>query len=118
MPIPPLDQESNTPNVLGFRRLDMTITNKNDANKAAVLERLRAVRSALKNEPQTPAAIRALEQCDRLEQAINQFHAEGLRFAAFTLLRMVFAQGTAFTEPVHISTQDLQSALETAGYPH
>lgn len=96
----------------------MTITNKNDANKAAVLERLSAVRAALKNEPQTPHVARALEQCDRLELAINQFHAEGLRFAAFTLLRMVFAQGTAFTEPVHLATQNLKSALETAGYPH
>ena len=96
----------------------MTITNKNDANKAAVLDKLRAVRSALKNEAQTPPAARALEQCDRLELAITQFHAEGLRFAAFTLFRTVFAQGTVFTEPVHIATQNLKSALEAAGYPH
>ena len=96
----------------------MMITNKNDANKAVVLEKLSAVRSALKNEAQTPPAARALEQCDRLELAITQFHAEGLRFAAFTLFRMVFAQGTVFTEPVHIATQNLKSALEAAGYPH
>lgn len=96
----------------------MTTTNKNDANKAAVLERLSAVRSALKNEVQTPATARALDQCDRLELAITQFHAEGLRFAAFTLFRMVFSQGTVFTEPVHMTTQDLKSALEGAGYPH
>ena len=94
------------------------ITNKNDANKAAVLERLSEVRAALKNEPQTPHVARALEQCERLELAIRQFQAEGLRFAAFTLLRMVFASGTGFTEPVHIATQNLKSALETAGYPH
>ena len=96
----------------------MTITNKNDANKAAVLERLSAVRSALKNDPQTPAITQALEQCDRLELAIGQFHAEGMRFAAFTLLKLVFAHGTGFTDPVHIATQNLKSALETAGYPH
>ncbi len=96
----------------------MTNTNKNDANKAAVLERLSAVRSALKNEPQSAFVARALEQCDRLELAINQFHAEGLRFAAFTLFRMVFGQGTGFTEPVRISTQNLKSALDSAGYPH
>ena len=96
----------------------MTITNKNDANKAAVLERLSALRSVLESEPQTPAVARALEQCDRLELAIRQFHAEGLRFAAFTLLRMVFAQGTAFTDAVHQATQSLKSALETSGYPH
>lgn len=96
----------------------MTTTNKNDANKAAVLERLSAVRSALKNEPESPTSARALEQCDRLEVAITQFHAEGLRFAAFTLFRMVFSQGTVLTAPVHIATQELKSALEGAGYPH
>jgi hypothetical protein len=96
----------------------MTITNKNDANKAAVLERLSAVRSALTNEPASPSKDRALEQCDRLELAIRQFHAEGLRFAAFTLLRMVFGQGTVFTQPVHLATQNLKTALDAAGYPH
>ena len=96
----------------------MMITNKNDANKAAVLDTLTAVRSALQNEPQTPTTARALEQCDRLELAITQFHAEGLRFAAFTLFRTVFTQGTVFTEPVQIATQSLKSALEAAGYPH
>jgi hypothetical protein len=96
----------------------MMIPNKNDANKTAVLERLGAVRSALKNEPESPSGARALEQCDRLELAITQFHAEGLRFAAFTLFRTVFTQGTAFTEPVHIATQELKSALDAAGYPH
>jgi hypothetical protein len=96
----------------------MTITNKNDANKSAVLDKLSVVRSALKNQAQSPPAARALEQCDRLELAITQFHAEGLRFAAFTLFRTVFTQGTVFTEPVHIATQNLKSALEAAGYPH
>ena len=96
----------------------MMITNKNDANKAAVLERLSSVRSALEKQPQNPSVARALEQCGRLELAITQFHAEGLRFAAFTLFRMVFAQGTVFTEPVQIATQDLKSALDAAGYPH
>jgi hypothetical protein len=94
------------------------ITNKNDANKAAVLERLSAVRSALTKEPESATVARALEQCDRLELAINQFHAEGLRFAAFTLFRMVFGQGTGFTEDVHITTQNLKTALDSAGYPH
>ena len=96
----------------------MTTTNKNDANKAAVLERLSAVRSALKNEPPSPDVTRALDQCDRLELAVSQFHAEGLRFAAFTLFRMVFSQGTPFSESVRIATQGLKSALELAGYPH
>jgi len=96
----------------------MPISNKNDANKAAVLAALDTVRSTLKNEPRAPEVARALEQCDRLELAINQFHAEGLRFAAYTLLHMVLTRGTAFTEPVHVATRDLKAALDAAGYPH
>jgi hypothetical protein len=93
-------------------------TNKNDANKAAVLGALDALRTALKNEPTSIATARALDQCGRLELAITQFHAEGLRFAAFTLLRMVQSSGTSLTEAVHSATHDLKSALEAAGYPH
>ena len=96
----------------------MTIPNKNDANKEAVLLALDSVRSALKSDPQTAEVARALDQCDRLELAIKQFHAEGIRFAAYTLLRMVLNHGTGFTEPVHIATRDLKAALDAAGYPH
>lgn len=93
-------------------------SNKNDANKAVVLDALEVVRSALQNEPDSPTVARALIQCERLELSITQFHAEGLRFAAFTLLRMVQSTGTAFTEPVHSATRQLKTALDTAGYPH
>jgi hypothetical protein len=93
-------------------------TNKNDANKATVLAALDAVRGALKNEPNNPIVTRALAQCERLELSITQFHAEGLRFAAFTLLRMVQSNGTVLTEPVHSATRNLKAALDAAGYPH
>ena len=96
----------------------MTIPNKNDANKETVLAALASVRQALKNSPETAEVARALDQCDRLELAIRQFHAEGLRFAAFTLLRMVLSHGTGFTEPVHLATRALKEALEVAGFPH
>ncbi len=93
-------------------------TNKNDANKVHVLAALDTVRGALKNEPDSPSVTAALAQCDRLELSICQFHAEGLRFAAFTLLRMVQSSGTALTAPVHSATRSLKTALESAGYPH
>ena len=96
----------------------MSITNKNDANKLAVLAALDRVRTALKNEAQTAEVARVLEQCARLELAIHQFHAEGIRFAAYTLVRVVLSHGTGFTEPVHVATRELKSALETAGFPH
>jgi hypothetical protein len=93
-------------------------TNKNDANKATVLGALAEVRAALEKETESPSVTRVLEQCGRLELAITRFHAEGLRFAAFTLLRMVQSSGTGFTEPVHSATRKLKTALESAGYPH
>jgi hypothetical protein len=104
--------------MLGFRGFQMTITNKNDANKAAVLTALDGVCAALKNQTQTAEVTRATEQCARLQMAIDQFHAEGIRFAAYTLLHMVLSHGTGFTEPVHRATRELKAALETAGFPH
>ena len=92
--------------------------NKNDANQAHVLAALGAVREALKNMPDSPSVAAALAQCERLELSITRFHAEGLRFAAFTLLRMVQSSGAALAEPVHSATRNLKTALESAGYPH
>jgi hypothetical protein len=94
------------------------LTNKNDANTAAVLDSLTALKAALESQPDSPLVARTIEQCDRLELAIRQFHAEGLRFAAYTLLRLVQHNGTTFTEPVHSATHSLKTALESAGYPH
>ena len=93
-------------------------TNKNDANKAGVLAALEGLRAALTAAPENAAVPRALDQCGRLELAITQFHAEGLRFAAFTLLRMVQSGATAFPDAVHSATRDLKTALDAAGYPH
>jgi hypothetical protein len=93
-------------------------TNKNDANDAAVHAALGAVRSALEKEPTSAAVTSALEQCGRLELALGQFHSEGLRFAAFTLLRTISRAGPALGEPVHSATLQLKTALESAGYPH
>ena len=90
----------------------------NEANKASVLEKLAAVRAALDSEPASPEVARALDQCGRLELAIEQFHAEGLRFAAFTLLRMTLPPTTSLGAPVQSAAQNLKAALIAAGYPH
>lgn len=93
-------------------------TNKNDANAAAVRGALAAVRSALEQEPASTGVAAALEQCGRLDVALTQFHTEGLRFAAFTLLRTIDRAGPALGEAVHAATLQLKTALESAGYPH
>jgi len=96
----------------------MPSTNKNEANKAIVLEYVDAVRAALRAEPASPQVTQALDQCDRLQLAITQFHAEGLRFAAFTLLRMTLSPATPLGAPVQAAAQNLKAALVAAGFPH
>jgi hypothetical protein len=96
----------------------MSKTNKNDSNKAAVLARVEKLRIALQAEPPAAAKQQAIEQLDRLQRAISQFHAEGLRFAVFTLLRLINPRRGSASQPVQQATHDLKSALEMAGYPH
>jgi len=96
----------------------MTIANKNDANKEAVLAALALVRQALENSPETAEVARALDQCARLELAIRQFHAEGLRFAAFTLLHLTLPPSTTFGPAVQTAARGLKGALVAAGFPH
>jgi hypothetical protein len=96
----------------------METSNKNEANKAGILEILDSLRSALRAEPATPQLKQALEQCDRLQLAISQFHAEGLRFAAFTLFRTTLPPTTTFGAPAQALAQKLKAALDSAGYPH
>jgi hypothetical protein len=93
-------------------------TNKNGANPASVVAALQDLRRALNVGPASAAADAALAQCDRLETAISQFHAAGLRFAAFTLIRIVQNNRTAFVGPVQNATLVLEAALGAAGYPH
>jgi hypothetical protein len=96
----------------------MSNTNKNGSNKAAVLDRIENLRIALQSEPPNAANQPALAQLDRLQRAIVQFHAEGLRFAAFTLLHLLDSRRASLSQPVQQATHDLKSALEMAGYPH
>ncbi len=96
----------------------METTNKNEANKAAILQILDALRAALRAESASPQLKQALEQCDRLQLAISQFHAEGLRFAAFTLFRTTLPPTTTFGAAAQALAQQLKTALDSAGYPH
>jgi len=96
----------------------METSNKNEANKALVLEKLGAVRVALNAEPPGPPVAQALAQCDRLQLAISQFHAEGLRFAAFTLFRLTLPPSATLSLSVQTAARSLKAALDSAGYPH
>jgi len=85
-------------------------------DKSALIALVDALRRQLESEPVTPVVTQALHQCDRLRQAIVQFHAEGLRFAAFTLTRLMQQPGANLLEPTRTAGQQLKEALDAAGY--
>ena len=84
--------------------------------KATLLALLDALRGQLDAEPATPVVSQALHQCERLRQALVQFHAEGLRFAAFTLTRLMRQPGANLGEPTQAAARQLKEALDAAGY--
>ena len=86
--------------------------------KQAALVRLDELRAALQQEAPSDVITHALHQCERLKQAMELWHAEGLRFAAFTLFRLM-QQPTAPKKPaIQTAVAQLRSAIEAAGYPH
>jgi hypothetical protein len=87
-------------------------------DKAALISLLDKVRAELESEPGTPVTSQALHQCERLRQAILQFHAEGLRFAAFTLTRLMQQPGANLRESTQAAGRELSRALDAAGYTH
>jgi hypothetical protein len=86
--------------------------------KQSLLAKLDTLRQALEQEPATPGVTQALHQCERLHQAILQWHAEGLRFAAFTLNRLMQQPGANVRESTLAAAQELKRALDASGYQH
>jgi hypothetical protein len=58
----------------------------------------------------------ALHQCERLRQAIAQYHAEGLRFAAYTLTRLMQQPGANLGESSKKAARELKEGLDGAGF--
>jgi hypothetical protein len=85
-------------------------------DKPSLIASLGILRAALESEPSTPVVIQALHQCERLHQAVLQSHSEGLRFAAFTLRRLMQQPGANLGEPTKTAARALQEGLDPAGY--
>jgi hypothetical protein len=85
------------------------------ADKQALIARVETLRRSLENEPISPVVSQARHHCERLEQAILQSHAEGLRFASFTLNRLMQQPGTNLGEPSKKAARELKEGLEAAG---
>ena len=99
--------------MVGFAAFTMPIT-----DKTTLIALLDTVRAELDAEAPTPLVAQALHQCERLRQAILQFHAEGLRFASFTLTRLMQQPGANLRESTQTAGRHLKEALDAAGYTH
>jgi hypothetical protein len=86
-----------------------------EASDQPVTDRLNDLRAALRADP-SPDAERALYQCDRLEQALKFWHAEGIRFAAFTIDRLVCGPDSRMSEAIRRHAAALREALAGAGH--
>jgi hypothetical protein len=87
-----------------------------DADKSGLIALVDDLIKELRGEPGDSAVAQALHQCERLRQSIQLFHAEGLRFAAFTLNRLMQQPGANFRESTLVAGQRLKAALDAAGY--
>jgi hypothetical protein len=87
-------------------------------DKTALVTLLDQLRAELEAETPTAITAQALHQCERLRQSIVQFHAEGLRFASFTLTRLMQQPGANLGESTQAAGRTLKAALDAAGYTH
>ena len=87
-----------------------------NTDKTTLIALLDTLGGELAAEPVTPVVTQALHQCERLRQALVQFHAEGLRFAAFTLTRLMQQPGANLRESTQTAARQLKEALDAAGY--
>ena len=85
-------------------------------DKHALLARLEILHGLLQHEPASPLVSQALHQCERLQYALLQSHAEGLRFASFTLNRLMQQPGTNLGEATKKAARELKEGLDAAGF--
>ena len=84
----------------------------------AVLKQLETLGEVLTQEPPTDFTAKVHHHCERLDQAIRLSHAEGIRFAAFTLMRMSEKAGPELRSDTRAALQQLKSAIEASALPH
>jgi len=87
-------------------------------DKSALVPLIRSLRAELAAEESSNLVRQAQHQCDRLEQAFLQSHAEGLRFASFTLTRLMQQPGANLRSATVAAGKHLKDALDAAGYSH
>ena len=85
-------------------------------DKQALVARLETLHDLLQHEPVSPLVSQALHQCERLQHALLRSHAEGLRFASFTLNRLMQQPGTNLGDATKKAARELKEGLDAAGF--
>lgn len=80
-----------------------------------LLDALDRFETALRAHVQSSAITDALYQCERLRLALRNSHAEGIRFAAFTIGRLLTRASPAVDDAVGRAHDALRRGLIDAG---
>ncbi len=84
--------------------------------KDPVQTKVTALQQALDAAQATAESADARYQCERLGLALRYSHAEAIRFAAYTIGRILATHADRFDLKVHGAYADLKTALEAAGH--
>ena len=85
-------------------------------SREAVLAQLAEFRLALDAALPGDAVQRVHYHVDRLEQALRSSHAEGIRFAAYTIAHTLATGSEQFPPAAVRAFEGLRTALEQAGH--
>ncbi len=86
-----------------------------DSHNTLILGKVDAFEQALASAS-NEAGERARYQCGRLAQALRFSHAEGIRFAAYTISHILSQPHAPFDATVHTRFAELREALQQAGH--
>jgi hypothetical protein len=87
----------------------------NSQVRETLLDRLTRIESVLAGGATPPAGRQALYQCERLRHAVEHAHAEGIRFASFTLGRLLLDLPEDAGSEARTLFDGLKQTLEAAG---
>lgn len=91
------------------------MTTPTTIDRAQLASEVEALRSELAALPRRDALDKAIYQCERLAKAVRSSHAEGTRFAAFTVSKIVRDLADELPPAVVERTRAIRVALEGLG---
>ena len=93
----------------------MTTPASTKIDRLQLASEVEALKADLASSPTAEYIEKALYHCARLTVAIRSSHNEGMRFAAFTVLKIVRDHAAELPPAVTSRAQAIRSALEASG---